>query len=168
MSGREGEEEEPWRGGVGWEGCRPPRRRVARLQGGRLAGLGRARGLHRAVGPAGAAVAGGWREMGLGALPTHLGAAKQEEQTRRRGADLRAAAANARVQVQATPGPLRRATAAAEGGGRAGAGPGAARRGGACPRRAQGEQALVPVLRRATELDPGRAVPWARGCLAAS
>ena len=54
-------------------GCRPRRRSVARRQGGPLAGLGRARGLSRGGGPAAAAVAGKWGEMGLGAPPTHLG-----------------------------------------------------------------------------------------------
>lgn len=81
-------------------------------------------GCTEAVRPAAAAVAGGWREMGLGELPTHL---ERGEQDRRAGGEpgLRAAAANARVQVRATRGPSAEPPLL-----RAGAGPGAARRGG--------------------------------------
>lgn len=160
VSGREGEEEEPWRGGVGWGGDAALLGEV--WPGYKAAGsrVWVARGgCTEAVGPAGAAVAGGWREMGLGALPTHL---ERREQDRRAGGEpgLRAAAANARVQVRATRGPSAEPPLLRAGAGR---GPGRGRRAaGGVPTRARGGWALVPVLRRAWGLDPGGG-SWARG-----
>ena len=160
VSGRKGEEEEPWRGGVGWGGDAALLGEV--WPGDKAAGsrVGVARGgCTEAGGPAAAAVAGGWREMGLGALPTHL---ERREQDRRAGGEpgLLAAAANARVQVRATRGPSAEPPLLGAGAGR---GPGRGRcAAGGVPTRARGGWALVPVLRRAWGLDPGGG-SWARG-----
>lgn len=128
VSGREGEERAlAGRSGVGRR-CRPPRRSVARLRGGRLAGLGRAWGLHRggaaSRGCSGRGVAGDG-PRGAADSPRE----RRARQTRRRGARPPRRRRQRAGAGAGNPGPLRRATAA-EGGGRAGGG--APR--GACPR----------------------------------